>query len=409
MLGKYFDSPVRIQALRDSPLGSSLDSFAQELCDAGYARKTARRHIRAAEHFMCWAGRKGVSIPSFDEALVERFERHLTRCRCPQHGHWVGLVPGARMFLRHLRSTGLVATVVAEPADPVLLVAFRRWMHQQRGTCERTLETYRRPILDLFSRLGEDPAQFDAQSLRRFVLEISQQRGAGSVQTCTTAMRAFCRFLTAHGRCSPDLVAAIPTIAHWRLASLPRYLQPEEVERVIAACEIDSPMGRRDRAILLLLARLGLRAGDIVQMRLVDINWEAGWILVSGKSRRQIQLPLSQETGDALAAYLQDGRPQTDATAVFVRARAPFRALGSHCAVSLIVDRALQRAGVTRPSRGAAHLLRHSLATSLLRQGASLQDIADVLRHRSVATTQIYAKVDMGALQQIAQPWPGAL
>jgi site-specific recombinase XerD len=204
------------------------------------------------------------------------------------------------------------------------------------------------------------------------------------------------------------LVAAIPGVAHWRLSSLPRYLQPEEVERVIAACDPVSPVGRRDRAIVLLLARLGLRAGDIVQLRLADINWQGAWIQVSGKSRRQTQLPLTQEVGDALAAYLQDGRPDTDANTVFVCSHAPFRAFGSHCAVSLIVSRAFQRAGIIRPSRGAAHLLRHSLATALLRQGASLQDIADVLRHRSITTTQIYAKVDVTALQEIAQPWPAA-
>ena len=181
------------------------------------------------------------------------------------------------------------------------------------------------------------------------------------------------------------------------------------MERVVTARAADSPVGRRDRAILLLLARLGLRAGDIVQLRLTDIDWEGAWIQVSGKSRRRTQLPLTQELGDALAAYFQDGRPQSDATTVFVRARVPFRAFASHQAVTHIVDRALQCAGVIRPSRGAAHLLRHSLATSLLRHGASLQDIADILRHRSVTTTQIYAKVDVNALQQIAQPWPGAL
>ena len=159
-------------------------------------------------------------------------------------------------------------------------------------------------------------------------------------------------------------------------------------------------MGRRDRAILLLLARVGLRVGDIVQLRLTDIDWEGAWIQVSGKSCRRTQLPLTQELGDALAAYLQDGQPPSDATTVFVRTRVPYRAFASHQAVTHIVDRALQRAGIIRPSRGAAHLLRHSLATSLLRHGASLRDIADILRHHSVTTTQIYAKVDVNALQQ---------
>jgi len=195
-------------------------------------------------------------------------------------------------------------------------------------------------------------------------------------------------------------------VAHWRLSSLPRYLQAEDVERVIASCDQASAVGKRDRAILLLLARLALRAGDISQLRLEDIKWTEALISVSGKSRRETQLPLTQEVGQAVVEYLQHGRPQSDSTAVFVRSRAPFRAFANHCAISVIVERAMRRAGVTCPSRGAAHVLRHSAASSMLRQGASLQEIADVLRHRSIETTQIYAKVDVIALRSIAQPWP---
>jgi site-specific recombinase XerD len=163
----------------------------------------------------------------------------------------------------------------------------------------------------------------------------------------------------------------------------------------------------RDRAIFLLLARLGLRAGDIIHLRLQDIDWKTGSIQVCGKGRRQTMLPLSQEVGNAMVAYLKKGRPQSEADAFFIRCRAPFRQLGSGSNVSQIVDRALCRAHVSRPSRGAAaHLFRHSLATSMLRHGASLQEVGAVLRHRSVQTTQIYSKVDLPALRKIAQPWP---
>jgi site-specific recombinase XerD len=215
----------------------------------------------------------------------------------------------------------------------------------------------------------------------------------------------FVRFLIADGQCAVGLDAAIPTLAHWRLAALPRYLAPDEVERVIDSCDRSSPVGRRNRAMLLLLARLGLRAGDIRQLRLGDIDWRGGSIHVCGKSRRLTRLPLTQEVGDALVAYVQDGRPAAPTDAVFLGCRAPFRALAPGV-VPLIVGRALDRAGVVRPSRGAAHLLRHSVATSMLRHGASLQDIGTLLRHRSIETTQIYAKVDILALQPIAQPWP---
>jgi site-specific recombinase XerD len=214
------------------------------------------------------------------------------------------------------------------------------------------------------------------------------------------------RFLVAVGRCASDLDGAIPVLVHRRLSSLPRYLAADDVERVIASCDRASAVGQRDRAILLLLARLGLRAGDIVRLRLRDIDWKGAWIHVSGKGRRETRLPLTRELGDALVTYLRRGRPLTDTDVVFVRSRAPFRPFRSHCAVSVIVDRAFARASVTRPSRGAAHLLRHSVATSMLRHGASLQDVASLLRHRSVTTTEIYAKVDVTALQMIAQPWP---
>jgi site-specific recombinase XerD len=216
----------------------------------------------------------------------------------------------------------------------------------------------------------------------------------------------FVRFLIANGHCAVGVDAAIPRLAHWRLAALPRSLQPDDVERIIASCDPASPVGRRDRAILLLLARLGLRAGDIAHLRLRDIDWRRAWLHVWGKSRRETRLPLSQEVGQAIVTYLQHGRLRPTSDALFVRCRAPLSALDSSGAVTAIVARALRRAGVTRPSRGAAHLLRHSVATSMLRHGASLQEIGVLLRHRSIETTQIYAKVDVAALQPIAQSWP---
>jgi site-specific recombinase XerD len=278
-------------------------------------------------------------------------------------------------------------------------------MQQQRGTCESTLSNYAIHICELLTRVGDDPARWDARSLREFILEGSRTRGWAAAKKRTTALRMLLRFLVAEGRCASGLAGAIPVLVHRRLSSLPRYLAADDVERVVASCDRASAVGQRDHAILLLLARLGLRAGDIVQLRLRDIDWKGAWIQVSGKGRRETRLPLTHELGEALVTYLTRSRPETDTDVVFVRTR-PFRPFRSHCAVSVIVDRAFARAGVTRPSRGAAHLLRHSVATSMLRHGASLHDVAALLRHRSVATTEIYAKVDVTALRMIAQPWP---
>ncbi|MBI4249840.1 MAG: tyrosine-type recombinase/integrase [Elusimicrobia bacterium] len=409
MLSKFFDSDGRVHALRIGPAGGLLDGFAHVLWQAGYAQITARGHLRAAEHFVAWADRKGISVGSLTEQTLELFGRHLSRCRCPRYGHTKpNLVHGARMFVRHLEEAGIIklAVVASRVPNRALMVAFCQWMRERRGTCESTLYNYGVHIRELLRRLGEEPEKFDARGLRQFVIEGKQACGWAAAKTRTTALRMFLRFLIAEGKCASRLEAAIPVLAHWRLASLPRYLQPAEVERLIASCDPASPVGLRDRAILLLLARLGLRAGDIVHLRLQDIDWKGGWIHVCGKGRRQTRLPLAREVGQALVTYLKDGRPWTEADTLFVRCRAPFRAFGSHCAVSMIVSQALRRAHVARPSRGAAHLLRHSLATSMLRQGATLQDIAAILRHRSIETTQIYAKVDVTALRKIAQPWP---
>jgi site-specific recombinase XerD len=275
-------------------------------------------------------------------------------------------------------------------------------MREQHDTQDVTLDNYDRAIRALLAQFGAQPARLDARSLRRCFLRYCDGKSFARIKHGATALRMFVRFLIAEARCPPGLEAAIPLIPHWRLLSLPRYLQPDEVERTVASCDPNNAVGKRNRVILLLLARLGLRAGDVLQLHLADIDWKHAWIQVCGKGRRHARLPLTQEIGDALVAYLQHGRPQS----IFVRCRAPFRAFANHSSISVIVAHAMRRAGVTPPCRGAAHLLRHSVATSLLRTGASLQDIATVLRHRSIQTTQIYAKVDVSALHQIAQRWP---
>lgn len=409
MLSKFFESSSRIRTLRDGTTGDMFEGFARALSEAGYSMWTARLHIRAAEHLVYWSNRHDVAICEVNDESFARFGRHVPRCRCPRYSHAypIKVLHGARVFVDYLRDariiTGLRAT--ASIQEPVLLSEFGRWMRQQRGTADATLYNYSIHIRDLLKELGEEPRAWTAHALRAFVLE--KHRASGwAAKKCTTALRVFLRFLITEGRCAVGLGGAIPTLAHWRLATLPRFFQPEDVERIIASCDGASAVGRRDRAILLLLARLGLRAGDVVRLRLSDIDWKGASIHVSGKGRRDALLPLTREVGQTIVAYLRRGRPKTKADTVFVRARAPFRALASHCAVSVIVDRALNRAGVARPSRGAAHLLRHSIAASMLRHGASLQEISALLRHRSIATTQIYAKVDITALKAIAQPWP---
>lgn len=412
MLEKFFvSSPrglARVEGLRNGLHGSLLDSFSSQLLHSRYANITARKHLRSAEHFVHWAGRKGVLMPQWNEDVLVLFDRHLRQRRCAYgHSRPENQLTGASLFLAHLRASGHISSQpVGRAVEPALLSAFRYWMREHRDTQDMTLDNYDIPIRALLKHVGGDPKRLEARGLRLCFLKYCDGKGHSRIRHATTAMRMFVRFLSAEGRCPIGLEAAIPRVPHWRLSSLPRYFQPEDVERIVASCDRTTAVGKRDRAILLALARLGLRAGDIVRLRLSDIDWKSAWIQVCGKSRRQTRLPLTQEVGDAIVAYFQDGRPQTDCGHVFVCCRAPFRPFASHTTVSVIVDRAMRRAGVEPPGRGAAHLLRHSVATALLRQGVSLQDIASVLRHRSIQTTQIYAKVDVSNLYQIAQPWP---
>ena len=411
MLVRYFRRPSRIEQLRSSTGGHLLEGFAKELSQDCYQWVAARKHIRAAEHFLHWIAHRNLSITSVEERYAQQFLDHFNRCRCREHHP--PLKPHRQkysvdLWFDYLRRVGIVPTpAFVEPAvEAPMLVSFCDWMRRQRGVSDATLSIYKFELRAFIKKLGEEPRMYDARDLRQFVLDKSQQSGWASARKSICAIRMFLRFLISQGRCPASLYASVPTLAHWRLSALPRYLQPDQVEKVIASPDLTTSLGRRNRAILLLLARLGLRAGDIVHLRLGDLDWREGMICVSGKGRRQAVLPLTQEVGDALAAYIKDHRPQADTDAVFVRSCAPYRAFNDSTSVSAIVARAMRRVGIDCSKRGAAHILRHSVASSMLRQGVSLQDIAGVLRHRSLLTTEIYAKVDVLTLWQIAQPWP---
>ena len=270
---------------------------------------------------------------------------------------------------------------------------------------EPTLRQYARGAVELLQALGEDIGQWTAQAVRNFLLERASRCGAPTTQKLITSLRAFLRYLNFRGESRDDLALAIPAVAHWRLSRLPQCLSAEDVERLIAAC--DGPhLGRlRDRAIVLMLARLGLRSGDVAHLRLADIDWDSGTLKVMGKGRYEVRLPLPQDVGDALLRYLEC-RPATIHTDhVFVRSNAPCRPFASGDGVSSVVKHALKRANIDAPAKG-AHLLRHTAATEMLRNGVPLDQAGLVLRHRSIDVTAYYAKADVALLKRIAQPWP---
>ena len=314
---------------------------------------------------------------------------------------------GVKLFHHHLVVCGVCSSesMPHVPPTPPLVIAFCDWFRTHRGVKEPTLRHYARGAVDLLGTLGEDVSQWNAQAVRNFVLERAGQCGAQTTQRLITSLRAFLRFLSFRGEFHNDLALAVPAVAYWRLSRLPRCLSTEEVDRLIAACNGTAPGRLRDRAIVLLLTRLGLRSGDVANLRLSDIDWNNGTLQVTGKGRYQVRLPLPQDVGDALLRYLQCRPGNMDTDHVFIRSIAPNRPFVSGDGVSSVVKHALQRANIDAPAKG-AHLLRHTAAAEMLRNGVPLDQAGLVLRHRSIDMTAYYAKADVALLQQIAQPWP---
>ena len=259
----------------------------------------------------------------------------------------------------------------------------------------------------LVADLGSDPRSYDAAGIRNALLGRYDGVSSSFAGKLACSMRMYLRYLASSDICSPSLIDAVPTATTWRLAPLPRYILPEQVEHVIACCDVTTPTGCRDKAILLLLARLALRAGDIVALRLEDIDWRGARVRVCGKSKREECLPLPQDAGDGILDYIEKARPRVAEKRIFLRAIAPYRPLASSHAITGVVVRALKRAGLEEVRPQGAHLFRHSAATNLLRSGQSLETISTLLRHKSMATTTIYAKTDAPMLLEIAQPWIG--
>lgn len=410
MLKIYFTDSRALERLSSGPANPHLDGFADFLYAQGYAWTTARRYLRAAAHLGQWVDTVNISIVDLSERALSSFARHLKRCRCNRSSvdKSSDAIVGARHFFNHLIRLGVVPVQNDEYLQCThkpLFEGFLRWMRQHRGVTERTLEIYGPTVIDVLDTLGDDPSRYQIENLRRFVFDQLKQSGTGKAKTTVKALRMFLRYLIAEGLCLSDLHEGIPRLADWRLSNLPRYLPSTDVEQIIDACDSSTPTGRRDRAILLLLARLGLRGGDVAGLKIDDIDWIEASIRFSGKGHREVRLPLTQEVGDAILQYLQDGRPTVSDDHIFIRAKAPLRRLDSGSTVSRIVARAIRKAGVDTPSYG-AHVLRHSAATAMLCQGVSLNGIAAVLRHRSIETTVHYAKVNIALLKEVAQPWP---
>ena len=392
----FFPNPISQQRLRVGPLAADLDGFATRLKAEGYARKSALSKLRLVGHLSRWLKYQGLGVEALDEPCIEAF----LRARGPRSVQQ-GDAKTARQLLNHLRANGRLPPVPS-PADdesPFAQVErrYERFLVSERGLSRATVENYL-PIIHTF--LAERFAMrtvaletLTVQDVNQFIVRQSQRLSRSSAKLLVTALRSFLRHLYQRAEIPVDLASALLPVVSWRLSDVPKSLAPEQVEAIIHSCDLSTAAGRRDRAILLLLARLGLRGGEVAAMTLDDLDWNAGVVFVSGKSQ-------------PLAVYLCDGRPRWSTRRVFVRTRAPYCGFAGPAAIGDLVRRALARAGIDPPRKG-SHLLRHSLATAMLRHGASLEEIGQILRHRHPETTQIYAKVDLEALRALAPAWPG--
>ena len=408
MLKSYLKSERTCQRYYRGIAGRYLDDFVEWLTEHGYKRATVRRRIFGAAEFARWGQSKGSKLEELNRGALGAFGRSLARQGRLRdaRGNYEACFRGARSFLCFLQARGIVAIDEAEPtpAHPELFCEFRSWMLTHVGVTRSTINGYRAIVLDLLARVGEQPEQYTAKALRDFVLHRVRHHNRASAQNVISAVRMLLRFLVVTERLEPGLEGTIPSVAAWRLRTLPRWLPTEEIESVIAGCERSTALGARDHAIVLLLARLGLRAGEVAALRFNDLDWHGATVKIRDKCRREGRLPLPQTVGDALLHYLEQFRPPLEVEQIFVTTVAPYRPLRP-VTVSQVATRALRRAGVATPVFG-AHLFRHSMATTLLNQGASLQTIAIVLRHASLESTQLYAKVDQGLLREVALPWP---
>ena len=409
MVSDFLDAPRVVERLRSGPAGAYVDDFSAWLTAAGYKRTAARGLIRGLERFAHWVRQKGLDLGKLDSDIVVRYHKYLATIGRRKHrcGKQTEDVTSSRRFLSFLRERGdiPVCQIHSDRSESSLIGEFREWMLKHRGIRQSTLAAYTRVVEDLIGALGETPEAYRAGNIRSFVLERTRRHGISKAKQIVTSTRMFLRFLAATKKTPESLVSSVPKIASWKLSSLPRFLPASDIEKIIAACDDRTDTALRDRAIILLASRLGLRAGDIADLAFGDVDWEEACVRVSGKSRCEVWLPIPQDVGEAILAYLERERPSVAEQHVFVKAVAPNGAMTSPL-VSSVVRRAIDRAGIKNaPSRG-AHVLRHSAATAMLREGATLHQIGSVLRHKSIETTYHYAKVDLDLLRMVVSPWP---
>jgi site-specific recombinase XerD len=400
-------NPLMLPSGSSGPLFPYINVYLTQLKEQGYAAGSFYEQIHILKACDRWLEQTGRDVRDFDESIAREC---LQRVIKGGYGKNAG-ASTLRRLLAMLRRIGV--TPEAKPVRPSpseqLTRAYERFLLDERNLVPQTVAhrrlTASRFLSEMFGGGLLNLSKLRAPEVTTFVQRHARDHGPFHARHLTTGMRLFLRYLHYKGRTDTDLSLAVPTVARWSLSNLPKHLPAAQVRRVLRHCSRNTPMGRRNYSILLLLARLGLRAGEVARLNLDDIDWENGLVTVCGKGK-WAQLPMPADVTRAIAHYLRRDRPRCETRRLFIRDYAPIGGFSGAGAIASVVKRALAKAGVESARKG-AHLLRHSLATDMLRKGASLDEIGEVLRHRSPDTTAIYAKVALDALRTLALPWPG--
>ncbi len=399
----------------DSPLGASSDAYVQYLAERGYAAETVRGYFRSVAHFAHWLAQQQAGLADIGGELIHRFvDKHLLDCQCAPRCWRTRTEARAALghLLEMLRANGRCAQRISTVPGAIAaeLEDFDRFLADVRGLSASTRSVRVRHVRDFLSeRFGTGPVQLSSlgpTDIALFMGHYTAGWAPASIRQACTALRSYFSFRSTWGAQTTPLIAALPRVAQWRLAGLPQVLSAEEITQLLNAFDRSRETGKRDYAIARCLLDLGLRRTEVARLRLEDVDWRAGTLSIRAKGKRIDVLPLPEATGRAIAAYLRHGRPQTTRRELFVRHRPPINAPAGPDIVRNAIRYAAKRCGLEQRIRG-THILRHTLAGRLVQGGAGLKQISDLLRHRSLDTTTIYAKVDLHALARVALPWPG--
>ena len=412
MRTKFNAASENLAFYQTGPLADHVPACADLFEQYGYTVEHGRTKLRQLRDFSQWLQRRHLGAGSINEQVVELF-RSRRRNSSRYFGDGATLLLLLRL-LRELNELPPPCPALEESSLDRIIREYREHQVNERFLAERTVAGYvadiRRFLSEVFTGVTFKFRSLTAKRINEFVLKETTRRGRMACQMSASALRSFLRFLVMTGRLDSNLAQSVPAVAGWRASDLPHYLESCEVEKLLHSCDLSTDVGKRNYAILLLLARLGLRAGEVSKLELHDVDWTAGEIRVRGKNGRVDRLPLPEDVGGAIVEYLKCRHSGSSSKRMFLHARAPYLGLvEAHASsISSIVRRALNRAHLNPPHQG-AHILRHSLATKMLGEGVSLFQIGQVLRHANIQTTEIYAKVDLTTLRKLAQPWPGGV